>query len=122
MKNIAIEFTGLLSSAEELRQLVIDNPGLPLLVFAGEDANCGGDYSYMSCSRVRASVGEYLDCMQTVNDCKCYIDRDDFEEDLADSLYDDFEGTDKEWNRFLKKKLSEYDPYWKDCIILYVDN
>ena len=33
--------TGILNSAEELRQLIIDNPGLPLLVFAGEDANSG---------------------------------------------------------------------------------
>ena len=78
--------TNLLSSAEELRQLILDNPGLPLLVFAGEDANNGGDYSYMGCSSVHAYVGEYLDCAQTVNDCRCYCDRDDFEEDLNDSL------------------------------------
>ena len=49
--------TGLLNSAAELRQLILDNPGLPLLVFAGEEANCGGDYSYMSCSHVTASLG-----------------------------------------------------------------
>ena len=28
--------TGLLNSAAELRQIILDNPGLPLLVFAGE--------------------------------------------------------------------------------------
>ena len=119
--------TNILSSAEELRQLVIDNPGLPLLVFAGEDANCGGDYSYMSCSNVSAHGGEYLDCMQTVNDCKCYCDRDDFEEDLNDSLYDGHEemwgtATEEEWDALLKKELAEYEPYWKPCIILYVNN
>ena len=27
--------TGILNSAEELRKLILDNPGLPLLVFAG---------------------------------------------------------------------------------------
>lgn len=113
--------TGILSSAEELRQLVIDNPGLPLLVFAGEEANCGGDYSYMSCSHVSASVGEFLDCCQTVNDCKCYCDRDDFQEDLED-LHSDFDGSDAEFEKFIEDKLMEYEPYWKPCIILYVNN
>ena len=49
--------TGLLHATDELRQLIIDNPGLPLLVFAGEDANDGGDFFYMSCSRGTAQVG-----------------------------------------------------------------
>lgn len=31
--------TGLLTAADGLRQLILDNTGLPLLVFAGEDAN-----------------------------------------------------------------------------------
>lgn len=45
--------TGLLHSADELRQLIRENPTLPLIVFAGEEAN-SGDYSYMSCSYVKA--------------------------------------------------------------------
>lgn len=36
--------TGLLHSADELRQLIRENPALPLLVFAGEEAN-SGDYA-----------------------------------------------------------------------------
>ena len=39
--------TGLLHATDELRQLILENPELPLLVFAGEDCN-SGDYSYMS--------------------------------------------------------------------------
>ena len=31
--------SGLLHSADELRQLIRENPTLPLLVFAGENAN-----------------------------------------------------------------------------------
>ena len=113
--------TGILNSAEELRQLIIDNPGLPLLVFAGEDAN-SGDWYYMSCSFVRAYVGEFLDCSQTVNDCKCYCDRDDFEEDIQDVMCDDFEGTDEEFEQAVKDRMAEYDPYWKPCIIVNVNN
>lgn len=113
--------TGLLQSTAELRKLIIENPDLPLLVFAGEDAN-SGDWSYMSCSYVKARIDEYLDCMQEVDDCKCYTDRGDFEEDLADTLCDDFKGTDEEWDEYLSKELAKYDPYWTECIILHVDN
>lgn len=59
--------SGLLHSADELRQLIRENPTLPLLVFAGENANTG-DYSYMSCSYIKAYRGEFLDCAQSVND------------------------------------------------------
>lgn len=79
--------TGLLHSADELRQFIRENPTLPLLVFAGEEAN-SGDYSYMSCSYIKVYKGEFLDCAQTVNDCMCYTDRDEFEETVADSLAD----------------------------------
>ena len=112
--------TGLLNSTDELRTLLIEHPDLPLLVFAGEDCN-SGDYSYMSCSHVSASIGEYLDCMQTVNDERCYTDRDDFQEDMED-CYSDFDGSDKEFEIFIENKLLEYEPYWKPCIIVYVDN
>lgn len=65
--------TGLLHTADELRQLIRNNPTLPLLVFAGEEAN-SGDY------------------------------------------------TDEEFDALVKKAIAEYDPYWKPCIILNVDN
>ena len=114
--------TGIVNSATELRKLIIDNPDLPLVVFAGEDANCNGDYMYSSCSHVSAYVGEFLDCMQTINDEKCYCERDDFEEDLANTLDDYFEESEEDFNRRVEKEVAEYDPYWKPCIILYVNN
>lgn len=112
--------TGLLHTADELRQLIRNNPTLPLLVFAGEEAN-SGDYSYMSCSYIKAYKGEFLDRAQTVNDCMCYTDRDEFEETVANSLVDG-DYTDEEFDALVKKTVAEYDPYWKPCIILNVDN
>lgn len=97
--------TGLLHSADELRQLIRENPALPLLVFAGEEAN-SGDYPYMSCSYIKAYKGEFLDCTQTVNDCMCYTDRDEFEEAVADSLADG-DYTDEEFDALVKKKVDE---------------
>lgn len=117
--------TQLLTASDELRQLILDNPGVPLLVFAGDDCN-SGDYSYMSCSHCSASLGEFLDCMQEVNDERVYTDRDEFSEDLADYLYDyeyhDWDGDDNEWDAHVERRTEEYGPYWKKCIILYVDN
>lgn len=112
--------TGLLNATQELRELIIVNPDLPLLVFAGQDAS-SPDFCYTSCFRVNAYIGEYLDCMQTVNDEHCYTDRDEFQEDL-ENLYSDFDGSDKEFEQFIENIMVEYEPYWKKCIILYVDN
>ncbi len=113
--------TGLLHSSDELRQLIIDNPDLPLLVFAGEDCN-NGDYCFMSCGSVSASVGEFLDCQQTVDDERCFTDRDEFQEKLEDNLCDSFDGSEQEFEAYIEDILMEYEPYWKPCIILYVNN
>lgn len=112
--------TGLLNSAGGLRQLLIDNPNLPLVVFVSKDANYGGDYNYTSYSCVSARLGEFLDCSQMVNDCRCYCDRDNFQEDLEHN-YADFDGSDDEFEIFIENQVMEYEPYWKDCIILWVD-
>lgn len=112
--------TELLHATDELRKLLLENPDLPLLVFAGDDCN-SGDYSYMSCGHVSACVGEFLDCMQEVNDERCYTDRDEFEEALYDYLYDG-NIPEEEYETLCKECLAAYDPYWKKCIILYVDN
>ncbi len=111
--------TGLLNSAVELRKLLLEHPELPLLVFAGGESN-GGDYSWMSCSSVKAKIGEFLDCRQTVNDEYCFIERDEFEEAIENNS--DFTGTDAEFTEYIKTRMAEYEPYWKPCIILYVDN
>lgn len=37
--------SGLLHSADELKQLIAENPDLPIVVFAGDDTNTG-DYTY----------------------------------------------------------------------------
>lgn len=110
-----------LNSAVEFRKLLIENHDLPLLVFAGDNAN-NGDYGFMSCSSIRCEKGEFLDCMQEVNDELCYTDRDDFAEDLEDVLWDGKEYTEEEWEAIMNAELAEYEPYWKKCIILYVDN
>lgn len=36
--------------------------------------------------------------------------------------YSDFDGSDQEFEIFIENELLKYDPYWKPCIIVYVDN
>lgn len=116
--------SGLLHSADELKQLIVENPDLPIVVFAGDDANIG-DYSYTSCSYIKAYKGEFLDCAQTVNDCMCYTDRDEFEDDVADALAGEEQYRAlpvDEFNFFVERTVNEYDDFWKPCILLHVDN
>lgn len=111
-------------SADELKQLIAETPDLPILVFAGDNANIG-DYGFMSCSRVRAQEGEFLDCEQKIDTCKCYTDKDDFEDDVADFLagqeeYRDL--PDEEFNALVEQTVNEYSDFWKPCILVLVDN
>lgn len=126
--------SGILADSTELKKLISDHPDYPIAVVCSEDVNCG-DYSWMYASDIRFSVGEILDCEQPVDDCRIYNDRDDFEEDLeewlwdymcdklfCDGPYDDGEPSEEEFQKKLKEEIAKYDPYWKDCIIIYADN
>lgn len=115
--------TGLLHSADELKQLILGHQELPILVLAGDNAN-NGDYGFASCSRVRAQEGEFLDCKQKIDACKCYTDRDDFKDDVADFLAGEEQYRDlpyDEFNALVERTVNEYDEFWKFCIILRVD-
>lgn len=103
-----------LHATDELRQLILDHPDLPLLVSAGEDAA-----GYI-CTSIYARIGEFLDCDQDIDDEITFTDREFFEDQLRDK-YDDFDGTEDEWEEFIQLKLAQYVPYWKKCIIVHAD-
>lgn len=74
-----------LHDCSNLRRLLAENPKLPVIVYAGENANTG-DYQYLCCSRVECSVGEVLDCELPFGGKEVFYDRDYFRERLADYL------------------------------------
>ena len=112
----------LVHSTDELKGMILEHPDLPMLVFAGDEANTG-DYSYTVCTSVGVKVGEYLDCLNEVSDEIIFTDREYFEEELADKLFDKHADLpDDEWEALIQKKMEEYAPYWKPCIIVFVDN
>lgn len=108
-------------NTEVLKNLIHENPDMPLLVFAGEEAN-SGDFSWMCCTDVSVEKGEVLDC-EGPNDEFIYTDRDELEDDVGDALYTEVgDIPDEEYEKMLKERISKYEEYWTDCIILRVTN
>ena len=116
----------LVHETEKLRKLIIENPDCPLLIFAGEEANCG-DYSYMACTDVSVKK----DCVLILdnespappNDELVYIGEDELEDDIADAVYNDLpDASESELDAEVKKRMKEFEPYWKDCIVVYATN
>lgn len=111
----------LVNDATELRKMIIENPDLPIMVFAGSNTHCD-DYIYTACSDVKTEIGEVLDCEQKVNEEKIYCDRMDFEDDLRSRLEDEFDGPNEEFDAYVEKESKKYDQHWKKAIIVYADN
>lgn len=113
--------TGYANNTDEIRRMILENPDLPILALAGEDAGCA-DYRWTTCTCVYIKKGEFLDCEQEIDDCRVYTDRRDFAEDLEEHLYNELDINGEELDELVKQELAEYEPYWKPCLLLYVDN
>ena len=110
-------------NTKKLKEMILEYPDLPLVVFAGEDSNIG-DYTWMCCTDVRVKKGEILIC-NGPNDELLYTDRSDLRDDVEEAVYDEHEGdemSDEELEKVVEQKMKEYEEYWTDCILLYVTN
>lgn len=112
-------------NTDKIKQLILENPELPLIIIAGENA-CEYGYSEDFCSKAQAYLGEFLNCEQDFDEGRIFTDREDFQDIVYDYYYHycdiHLEGSEREQEEYIEKKISEYDPYWEKCIILYVDN
>lgn len=114
----------LTKSSNELKQLIAENPDLPIVVLVGQYA-ASDDYGYTYCSDIHFCIDEILDCKLPFGEGYVYNDRDDFEDALSDYLADceEYENlSDEEFNILLTEKLNEYEPYWKRVIAITGDN
>lgn len=119
-----------LQDTKMLVRIIAKHPDWPIIIEVGEDTNIG-DYAYTFCSRFSAREGEILDTEAICDDEIIYSDRDEFEQDMIDWLYDSWEDieeyknldkyNDEIFEEALKAEITKYDRYWKDCIILTVD-
>lgn len=113
----------MLTDNKELKNLILKNPDLPLLFFATDEANNGEWSSMLASARFhKGIVLDYPKDMAIPNDEIIYTDKEDLEDDLRDGLYDEyFNLSDDEYDKVVSARMTEYEPYWKECIIITVD-
>ena len=86
-----------------LRNLILDNPDLPVLIFCGEEA-WNGEYGYTQADASQGKIEEL-----TLYD-DLWIDKDDYREKLSDDLCDEEEYkdlSDEEYDKMLDEKVEE---------------
>lgn len=112
----------LAKNSDELKKLIAENPDLPIVVLAGEEAN-DGYWGWTYCSSISFDINEILDCDFYDSDDSVFTDRDRFEEVIADYIYDENEEASEEYcEELIKRELEKYEPYWKKVIAIYADN
>lgn len=116
---------GILTDNAELKRLILENPNLPLLVFATEEANSGEWYSELASCKCHKGV-----VLDATNDCwlpneeRVYEDKEDLEEDIRDAINNEERYrvlSDEEFESLVTERTKALDPYWKECIIIKVD-
>ena len=86
----------------ELRQLIIDNPGLPLIMFIGETA-WSGDFTYTVANKVLCEIEE----LTLYNNI--WMDRDNYFDKLYDDLVfdQDYENlSDEKYSKIIDDKVT----------------
>ena len=106
---------------KELKQLIIENPDLPLIFFATDEANSGEYSSELADARAHKAI--VLNCTGIQED-HIYTDEDDLESDISDMLFDEhgYDWSDEEYETAIAEKMKEYEPYWVNAIIITVDD
>lgn len=117
--------TGIVHDSTRLRELIAENPGLPIVVLSN-DESCIGDGVNTYMSDVKCYVGELLDCYPikaVYDDDRIFDDPIEFKEHLQDCICDNFEDkSDAEQDEIVEQYLKLYEPYWKKCIIIKASN
>lgn len=77
-----------LDNTIELRKLLLENPDLPLVIFAGEESYCG-EYSY------NLAVVSSVKIEELTFEGEWYIEKSDFKDKLYDKLDDEYDTNEK---------------------------
>ena len=113
---------GLSHKSDELRKLIIENPDLPIVVLASDEANCG-NWCWQYCFDVSCGLSEILDCDYCDNYDTIFTDRDYLEEYISNSLYDEYcDKSPEEYDEAVRRKMEELEPYWTKVIAIYASN
>lgn len=112
----------LTKNSDELKKLILENPDLPIVILANEDSVC--DYwGWTYCSSISCHIDEILDCDYYDSNDAVFTDRDYLEEHIENELYDDYcDKSEEEYEKAIKDKMAELEPYWKKVIAIYATN
>ena len=109
----------ILADTTELRKMILKNPDMPIVVLVDEEV-CTGDYCWTYAPNVGFRLDEILDCEQDIDECKVYHDRDELEDDIIDRFANVYpELSDSEFDEKVKEEMAKYEPYWRDCIMIW---
>lgn len=112
----------LTKNSDELKKLILENPDLPIVVLANEDSTSGNWY-WTYCSSISFDIDEILDCDFYDYDDAVFTDRDRLEEYIEDMFYDEYcDKSEEEYEKAIKDKMVELEPYWKKVIAIYATN
>lgn len=103
-----------LNDTTALRNLILENPDLPLLIFCGEDS-WHDEYPYEQADARNGEIKE----LTLYNDW--WMDRDEYEDRLADNLCNEEEYkdmSDEEFDKMINKKVAETE--FVKAIVIYV--
>lgn len=105
-----------MNNGKELLKLVQENPDLPIAPMVDGEVCQGDTWRYWLGSFGRAEVTEYVcanECFYTRNDQDC------LEEELANTLCDDYpDMSDEEFFQMIHEKVEALP--WKKAIIVYI--
>lgn len=109
-------------NSDELKKLILENPDLPIVVLAGEEASCY-DFYWTYCSSVSFHIDEILNCNYSDYDDTVFTDRDRLREKIEDDLYDEYhDKSDEEYEAAINREVEKYEPYWQKVIAIYATN
>lgn len=116
----------LIHDSTELRRLIAENPDLPIVVLAGEEA--GSECAWTYCASVKAYLSRILDVKTPFDDDeRVFDDEGDFEDAVTDWVANNFEyilldysGQTEEEK--IKAEIEKYKPFWRDVIAIYATN
>ena len=101
-KNMALINETVIPDNSELRQLIINNPGLPLIIFVGE-TSWSGDFPYTVANKASCEIEE----LTLYNNI--WIDRDNYWDKLYDDLVfdEDYENlSDEKYLKIIDDKVA----------------
>lgn len=117
---------GLIHDNSELRKLISENPDLPIVVLASEEAACP-NYCWTYCNDVRCALYQLLDAITPydADDGHVFTDKFEFEEAIVEAFMEDEQYhamSEDEFDDAVKNEMDKYESSWHRVIAIFASN